>query len=222
MRRPTLTATLVAPLAALALTACGGATTPTAQTATSAPSAASASASSTTSATSAASAATGAGEGAATDFLARNGLAGKDVTAIVAELDRSQDDKARGLEGSVRTTELQLTDSTGAQASIPLPADKTYVSFAPYETTTHPCTWHHLTGCQGELTDATIHVTIKDDTGATLVDEDTTTYVNGFVGYWLPRGRTGTVTVTRDGRTATTPLSTKDGDPTCVTTLRLS
>lgn len=55
-----------------------------------------------------------------------------------------------------------------------------------------------------------------------LVDEDTTTSTNGFVGFWLPSGATGTVTVTADGKSGTAVFSSVAAtDATCLTTLRL-
>ena len=152
----------------------------------------------------------GAAAGDAQAFLARNGLAGKDVKAIVSELDRTQDDKAKGLKGSVRQGELQLTDASGATAALPIPSDSFYLSMAPYVSQTHECFYHHLTGCQGELA------------GKALVDEQVTTYANGFVGFWLPRDVTGTITVAYDGKTVKAPFATDGTSPTCVATLQLA
>ena len=155
-------------------------------------------------------------------FLARNDLAGKDVKAIVSELDRTQDDKAKGLKGSVRQGELQLTDASGATAALPSPSDSFYLSMAPYVSQTHECFYHHLTGCQGELAGKAMKVTITDAAGKALVDEQVTTYANGFVGFWLPRDVTGTITVAYDGKTVKAPFATDGTSPTCVATLQLA
>ncbi|MFS4491238.1 CueP family metal-binding protein, partial [Dietzia kunjamensis] len=48
------------------------------------------------------------------------------------------------------------------------------------------------------------------------------TYDNGFLGLWLPRGITATLTIDHDGRTATAPISTGDDDLTCLTTMQLA
>ncbi|MTB71146.1 CueP family metal-binding protein [Arsenicicoccus cauae] len=208
MRTRDLTAAVLATSLALALTGCSTAPNQTA------------SASPTSPAPSASSAPSSPADTQA--FLARNGLAGKDVKTIVSELDRTQDDKAKGLKGSVRQGELQLTDASGATAAVPIPADSFYLSMAPYVSRTHECFYHHLTGCQGELADKAMQVTITDAAGKTLVDEQVRTYANGFVGFWLPRDVTGTITVVYDGKTVKAPFATGATSPTCVATLQLA
>lgn len=61
-----------------------------------------------------------------------------------------------------------------------------------------------------------------NQTGQTVLDETRTTYDNGFVGLWLPRGLTGTLTIEHDGKTATSPVSTGADDPTCLTSMQLT
>lgn len=207
MRTRDLTAAALATSLALALTGCSSAASQTDPTTTPV-------------ATSAATASSSPADTQA--FLSRNGLAGKDVKTIVSELDRTQDDKAKGLKGSVRQGELQLTDASGATAAVPIPADSFYLSMAPYVSRTHECFYHHLTGCQGELADKAMQVTITDAAGKTLVDEQVRTYANGFVGFWLPRDVTGTITVAYDGKTVTAPFATGATSPTCVATLQLA
>lgn len=65
-----------------------------------------------------------------------------------------------------------------------------------------------------------VHVAVVTDAGETLVDEGVMTYANGFVGFWLPRDLTGTVTVSAG--TATSPFDFGADGPTCLTTLRLA
>ena len=105
-----------------------------------------------------------------------------------------------------------------------MPADEFYVSFAPYVSRTHDCHFHSLTTCVGELQNAEVSVKITDDaTGEVLVDDSLTTFDNGFVGLWLPRGIDATVTVEHDGKTASSPITTQGDDAaTCVTTLHLA
>ena len=70
-----------------------------------------------------------------------------------------------------------------------MPSDEIYVSAAPYQSQTHDCYYHSPTGCLGELRNADVAVTVTDTaTGEVIVDEDTRTLDNGFVGIWLPRG----------------------------------
>jgi hypothetical protein len=93
---------------------------------------------------------------------------------------------------------------------------------APYVGTTHKCFHHSLTTCSDELAAERIQVAITNrTTGQVLVDETTTTFDNGFAGFWLPSGIDATVRVEHDGRTANVDVSTGSGDPTCLTTLRL-
>lgn len=156
----------------------------------------------------------------ADEFLTRNNLTGLTTEQIITQLDASEDDRQAGPFGSVRPNELQLSDSTG-KISLPLTADKFYLSIAPYVNQTHDCFNHNLASCKGEMANQTIHVTITDATGATMLDQDVTTFANGFAGLWLPRDAKGTLTVNAQGKTVTTQISTGPNDPTCLTTLKL-
>ena len=138
------------------------------------------------------------------------------------KLDRqSKDERNSDLIASVRPNELILATEQG-EASLPLPEDKFYLSVAPYLTNTHDCFNHSLTTCTGELSKEDIHVTITDDEGNELVNEDTTTFDNGFIGYWLPADKKGTITIEKDGKTGEVPLDTSDEGGTCVTTLQMA
>ena len=109
-----------------------------------------------------------------------------------------------------------------AETSVPLSgANEFYLSIAPFASQTHDCYFHSLATCKGELANTSVHVTITDAAGATLVDADATTYANGFVGFWLPRDISGTVTVTVDGKTGSVPFATGAEDATCLTTLQV-
>ena len=153
--------------------------------------------------------------------LATAGLQGKDTTEVIAALEASTEDRTAGPKGSVRYDSLVLS-TPDQQVAMPVPAGKFYLSVAPYVNRTHDCYYHNLATCQGELAGKTIHVTITGADGATLVDEDTTLHANGFTGFWLPRDTKGTLTVTYDGKQATTPIGTGQDDPTCLTTLKLA
>jgi hypothetical protein len=67
-------------------------------------------------------------------------------------------------------------------------------------------------------------ITVRDETtGAVIVHKRSTTDDNGFVGLWLPRDLTATLTVEYQGRGATSVISTDDADDaTCLTTMRLA
>lgn len=157
----------------------------------------------------------------ASAILVRHGLSG-DAVAVVDRLERlGGSERPRDLTASVRPNELQLSDADGA-ATLPMPADRFYLSVAPYADNTHECYFHSLTTCQGEMSKRLVHLKITDANGAVLVDEDTTTNANGFVGTWLPRGARGTVEVTTADGHGAQPFGTGPDDRTCMTTLRLS
>lgn len=148
-----------------------------------------------------------------------DGMSGKE---IVDHLDRlGGADRPADLMASVRADELVVTDGS-EELAVELPDEEFYVSFAPYVESTHECFYHSLTTCQGELAEQDIDVTLTSSDGEVLVDETTTTYANGFAGYWVPRGFEGTLEVSYDGYTGEVPVATGPEDPTCITTLQLS
>lgn len=158
----------------------------------------------------------------AEEIQAKFDLEGLDGQEIVDKLDRqSKDERNSDLLASVRPNELILATEQG-QASLPLPEDKFYLSIAPYLSRTHDCFNHSLTTCTGELSQEDIHITITDDEGNELVNEDATTFDNGFIGYWLPADKKGTITIEQDGKTGEVPLDTSDEGGTCVTTLQMA
>lgn len=148
------------------------------------------------------------------------GFGGMDGREIVEQLDTSADERPLAFMASVREDEVLLGDGT-QEVAVPLPEDELYVSIAPYVDQTHECYYHSLTTCQGELAEQPVSVTITADDGTVLVDEDATTYANGFIGFWLPRDVEGTVEVTYADKTGSVPFSTGEGDPTCLTTLQV-
>jgi hypothetical protein len=157
----------------------------------------------------------------ATALLARYGLSG-DAVAVVEQLEKlGGSERPRELKASVRPNELQLSDADAA-TSLPMPSDRFYLSVAPYAEDTHECYFHSLTTCQGEMSMRPVHLRIVDSGGRVLVDQETTTNANGFVGTWLPRGSSGTVEITTPQGSGTQPFATGAEDPTCMTTLRLA
>ena len=125
-----------------------------------------------------------------------------------------------GLTASVRPEELIVSDGT-EELAVALPEDEFYLSVAPYVDSSHECFFHSLTTCQGELAEADIEVTFTTADGEVLLEETTTTFANGFAGFWLPRDVEGVLEVTHDGRTGQVPVATGEEDPTCLTTLQL-
>ncbi|WP_367405046.1 CueP family metal-binding protein [Kocuria marina] len=156
-------------------------------------------------------------------FLADHDLAGLDAVQIIDHLDQVPvAERPTELMASVRADHLLLSD-TEQELNLPLPEDRFYLSLAPYLDQTHECHYHSLTTCRGELANEQITVRITDDaTGQTLIEEQVTTFNNGFAGFWLPRGITGTIEVTYDGHTGQSTFSASDEAATCLTTLQLT
>ncbi len=179
----------------------------------------------TTDVTSPASSKTVTSEASGGDTLAALGLEGADARTIIDALDALPlAERPETLFASVRPDELLVTDGDADEESLPMPDDAFYVSFAPYDEQTHDCYFHSLTTCTGEIQNEDVHVTVTDEaTGEVLIDEVRTTFDNGFVGLWLPRGIDATLTVEYDGRSASTTVSTtNEDDATCITTMRLA
>lgn len=153
-------------------------------------------------------------------LLEEYGLAGADTREVVERLDQTNEDRGSGLEASV-TYDAVVVQEGGKESLLPMPEDEFYLSVAPWTTTTHDCFTHSLTGCQGELVDAPLDVRITDSNGAVLVDETVRTYDNGFVGFWLPKGITGSLEITSAAGNAAGSISTFADSPTCITTLQL-
>lgn len=147
---------------------------------------------------------------------------GRTAQEIITDLDQTPiADRATNLMASIRAHELILSDHN-EQLSIEMPADEFYISAAPYTTTTHECFYHSLTTCTGELANTPVKVTVVADSGETILEENTTTYDNGFIGMWLPRNIDATLTIEHDGLKSTQVISTGDDAPTCITTAELA
>ncbi len=103
-----------------------------------------------------------------------------------------------------------------------LPQDEFFVSVAPYLVDTHPCAIHNLASCRGELANKEFTVYIEDRDGNVYVDEPLTSQSNGFIDLWLPRNKDYQITISYNGKTATTEFATFKDDNTCITTLPLT
>lgn len=151
-----------------------------------------------------------------------SGLGSAPAEAVVETLEAIPvNERPTGLAASVTSDAVQLTGADGVQASLPL--ERFYLSVAPFISTTHECTFHAPVGCKGELADTEASFTITDaGTGEVLFSGTRRTASNGFAGFWLPWDRTVTVVVQARGKRGSVTTGTGAGDPTCLTTLRLS
>lgn len=156
--------------------------------------------------------------------LAAYGLEEASGREIVEELETMPlEERPTDFIASVETETVEIMDQSGTAASVPLPEDEFYLSVAPYIEQTHECYFHSLTTCVGELGEEEFDVTVTDEeTGEVLVEETVQTQDNGFLGLWLPRDIDAELTIEHNDLTSTTPISTSEGDPTCLTTSQLA
>lgn len=158
------------------------------------------------------------------DLLEDFGLAGMDAVEAIDHLDQlAVDDRPTELMASIYPEELVLTDNT-RETTLAMPEESSYLSIAPYVDETHDCFYHSLTTCLGELSNEPISVRIIDNTtGEEVLNEETTTYDNGFTGAWVPKDiADGTIEVTYNGRTGTTDFTTTGEGATCITDLQIA
>ncbi len=133
------------------------------------------------------------------------------------------DERPQDVLASVRQDEVVVSSPDGGQEiSVPIEQDH-YLSIAPYVDQTHDCYFHSLTTCTGEMGGEELSVRIVDDrTGEVYVEETGRANDNGFVGFWLPRDVSATVTVTAAGRSAEASIVTGADDLTCLTSMQLT
>ncbi|SEU10424.1 CueP family metal-binding protein [Paenibacillus sp. NFR01] len=122
---------------------------------------------------------------------------------------------------SIDSHTLTVTLSGNRVTTYALPKDEFFVSIAPYMNQTHPCATHNLTGCKGELADESFQVTVTDEQGEVVVNDELKSHPNGFIDLWLPREKNYHVKVERDGKQAESDISTFEDDNTCITTMKL-
>lgn len=122
---------------------------------------------------------------------------------------------------SITGTHLIVTDQHGEEQYYPLPEDEFFVSIAPYIHETHPCKYHSLTGCQGEMVEKEFSVYIENEDGEVVIDEMMTSFANGFIDLWLPRNQNYQIKIEYDGLTGVGEFSTYEEDGTCITTIQL-
>ena len=166
---------------------------------------------------------TGGPSAAGQALLAKHSLTGKSAVEVIDTLDRMPvEQRPADLMASVRPDAL-LVSGDGTEVALQIPADRFYLSVAPYVDSTHECFNHSLTTCKGELGGEDVEVSlVEEGRGAVLVDGVKTVFANGFVGFWLPKDTAGTLRIRHDGKVAETRISTHADAPTCLTTMQLA
>jgi len=155
-------------------------------------------------------------------FIEAHDLAGMDAVEMIDHLDRvPMEERPTDLLASVMPEQLVLASAT-EEVALELPEDSFYLSIAPFVNQTHECHYHSLTTCVGELSNQEVDLTVTDASGEVLINEQRTTFDNGFVGVWVPADSNGTIEITYDGLTGTTNFSTGSESATCITDLQLT
>ena len=93
-----------------------------------------------------------------------------------------------------------VVEKDNKEVNYDLPDDEFYVSIAPFINETHPCMFHSLTGCQGELVNTPLDVYIEDTDGNVLIGDIIESFDNGFIDLWLPRDQEFKVIITLDDK----------------------
>ena len=159
---------------------------------------------------------------AASALLARHDLPTTDARAVIDALEALPlEEKPSGLLASIGTEELTLAEEDGREVTLPLPAEQVYLAVAPYVESTHECFLHSLTTCTGELPGQEVQVRVSDGSTRPLIDEVRTTAANGFLGLWLPRDRTLTLTLGTEAGEVSATHRTLASAATCLTTMQL-
>lgn len=138
-----------------------------------------------------------------------------DIKEKVDQYSANKEAEAASITGS------ELIIGENQEERYDLPDDEFFVSIAPFINYTHPCEFHNLTGCQGELESKEMHVKITDGDGEVHVDENMETLKNGFIDLWLPRDREYDITITYGDYKTTGSFSTYENDSTCLTDFQL-
>jgi len=154
------------------------------------------------------------------ELLKRYGISELTLREKIAYLENSVDDREKVTAGVTGTSLIVTLE--GKEFQFRLPTDEFYLSVAPYIDQTHPCGIHSLVTCKGELTDTAFDVTVVDENDTVILSGTYTSYANGFIGVWLPKNKTLRITVTYQGLSATSLVTTNLTSNTCLTTLRLS
>lgn len=124
---------------------------------------------------------------------------------------------------SVLPNGVQLQPGQADETFLPVESNDFYLSIAPYVSQTHPCSFHSLTTCVGEMQNTSVELSITDaKTGEAVLAEQRKTADNGFVGVWLPRNGEFKVSIKSDQGIAEQLVTTGENDPTCLTTMQLS
>ena len=130
--------------------------------------------------------------------------------------------KGNGVTTFATPEAVHFSFASGAEVTVPMPDDLMFVSVAPYLQRTHPCATHYMSGCQGELVGAPVHVQALLADGTVWIDEVMPTMANGFIDLWLPRDQAIDLFLRLDGASVVGRVTTFADSRTCITDLQLT
>jgi Periplasmic copper-binding protein CueP len=122
----------------------------------------------------------------------------------------------------ITTEELTVTFPDKRKIDIGLPENEMYVAIAPYIESTHTCSTHYPSSCQGEMTEENFDIKIKEKDGETIFEDEKVTLKNGFFEIWIPRDKELIVSIEKDQRSAEVSLITGGESKTCITTTKMT
>ncbi len=152
------------------------------------------------------------------DFLLRYNLEGMTIYEVIHELEVNNNDFT-GLTAVIKTNQLLLSDERGDFVII-MPENEFYISIAPYINNTHPCIYHNMLTCQGDLTNQNLNVIITLNEEQ-IINGEFTTYDNGFIGFWIPKNEEVEITIEYQHLFGVMHFVSNESASTCVTNMRL-
>lgn len=144
-------------------------------------------------------------------------LAGKDSVQIVHDLEHLPlVERPRDLSAVVQPHGVVLTQA-GLDIRLQLPDEWFYVAVAPYTEEPVDCFNRSLTAGVGELRNLPLNAhVVETGSGRVLAGRERRTTDSGFVGFWLPRETSGTITLSHGELGGSVDFSTHDDGPTCL------
>ena len=96
-------------------------------------------------------------------LLGKHGPDGKSAVEVIDSLDRMPVRTADRPSAPRLRPDVLLVSGDDAEVRLPIPADRFYLSVAPYIDTTHECFNHSLTTCKGELGGKDVDVSLVEE-----------------------------------------------------------
>jgi hypothetical protein len=147
-------------------------------------------------------------------------LTNLDAKQVIA-LGNEWRDSAPQIKTHITSTEVIMEFPDGRVVKKTLPESLMYIAVAPYINTTHECTTHYPSSCEGELFEKSVKLTAKDENGNIYCDGNITTLKHGFFEIWLPRDKNIKLSISYNSLSSEETIPTKSDSRTCITTIKL-